>query len=341
VPDEILPACVNQHVSIIRLNQNVCVPGYLLAFLTHPVTKRYIESFNTGGSRRAVTKGHIESFQVPLPPLPTQRRIAAILSAYDALIENNARRIAILEEMARRLYDEWFVRFRFPGHEKVKMVESRVGLVPDGWCGGPLASMCRAVEDGDWIESKDQGGEDYRLLQVSNVGLGRFVETGNFRYISEETFRRLRCREVLPGQILVSRMPDPVGRSWLVHEMPWRMVTAVDVAIVDPDPAKCHPLYLIQALNAPASIARAEQNASGTTRARITRRVLAALPFVQPPSDLQERFATLTAPQHELIVRLGQTNGALRSARDLLLPKLVSGEIDVFAAEEQAAEACA
>ena len=68
-----------------------------------------------------------------LPPLPTQRKIAAILSAYDDLIEVNTRRIALLEEMARGLYREWFVRFRFPGHEGVRMVESAVGLVPEGW----------------------------------------------------------------------------------------------------------------------------------------------------------------------------------------------------------------
>ncbi len=87
-PEAILPACVNQHVSIVRVDQRECVPGYLLAFLTHPLVKRYMEAFNTGGSRRAITKGHIESFRVPLPPLAVQRRIAVVLSAYDDLIED-------------------------------------------------------------------------------------------------------------------------------------------------------------------------------------------------------------------------------------------------------------
>jgi type I restriction enzyme S subunit len=81
----------------------------------------------------------------PLPPLPAQHRIAAILSAYDDLIENNTRRIAILEEMARRIYEEWFVRFRFPGHEKVRMVESELGLVPEGWQSGTLADILENV----------------------------------------------------------------------------------------------------------------------------------------------------------------------------------------------------
>ncbi len=102
-------------------------------------------AFNTGGSRRALTKGHIESFEVPLPPLPVQRRIAGILSAYDELIENSQRRIRILEAMARVLYREWFVHFRFPGHEKrpspagrgggegrAKLVTSPLGDIPKG-----------------------------------------------------------------------------------------------------------------------------------------------------------------------------------------------------------------
>ena len=71
--------------------------------------------------------------EIPIPPLPTQRKIAAILSNYDDLIENNTRRIKILEEMAGTIYREWFVEFRFPGHENVKMVESELGLIPQGW----------------------------------------------------------------------------------------------------------------------------------------------------------------------------------------------------------------
>jgi type I restriction enzyme, S subunit len=146
VPNDILPACVNQHVSIVRVDPSLCVPGYLLAYLTHPVTKRYIESFNTGGSRRAITKGHIQSFEVPLPPLPGQRRIAGILSAYDELMENSQRRIRLLEAMARAPYREWFVHFRFPGHEKssspagrgggegrARLVTSPFGHIPQGW----------------------------------------------------------------------------------------------------------------------------------------------------------------------------------------------------------------
>ena len=104
VPDNILPACVNQHVSIIRPDPTVCDPGYLLSVLTHPATKPYIESFNSGGSRRAITKGHIESFGIPLPPLAQQKAIAAVLGALDDKIELNRRMNVTLEVMARALF---------------------------------------------------------------------------------------------------------------------------------------------------------------------------------------------------------------------------------------------
>jgi len=89
--------------------------------------------FDVGASNPTLNRNHVHLLPVCWPPLPTQRKIAAILSAYDDLIENNTRRIAILEEMAQSLYREWFVYFRFPGHEKKRMVESVLGMIPEGW----------------------------------------------------------------------------------------------------------------------------------------------------------------------------------------------------------------
>ena len=137
VPATVLPACVNQHVMIIRVDAQHCEPGYLLSYLTHPNVKPYIESFNAGGSRRAITKGHIESFEVPLPPLPTQRRIADILSALDDKIELNRQTNATLEAMAQAIFKEWFVDFNYPGATG-ELVDSELGLIPPGWRIMPL-----------------------------------------------------------------------------------------------------------------------------------------------------------------------------------------------------------
>ena len=109
VPAHVLPACVNQHVMLIRPSEAKCDPGYLLSYLTHPEIKDYIESFNAGGSRRAITKGHIESFVIPLPPLSEQRAIASVLGALDDKIELNRRMNETLEALAQSLFKSWFV----------------------------------------------------------------------------------------------------------------------------------------------------------------------------------------------------------------------------------------
>ena len=166
----------------------------------------------------------------------------------------------------------------------------------------PLGDLCSSIEDGDWIESKDQGGEDFRLLQVGNVGVGVFRETGNYRFVSAETFGRLRCRELRVGDVLVSRMPDPVGRAWHIRRaLPWKSITAVDVAIVSPNPAKLDPAYCAYFLNSPQNLDHARARAGGTTRLRITRRDLATFPIPVPPLAEQRRIASILSAYDDLI----------------------------------------
>lgn len=326
VPADILPARVNQHVAIIRPERKKLLPKFLMYFLISPGMQGYMLSIaGSGGTRNALTKGMIEKFDVPTPPLAEQQRIVDVLSTYDELIENNRRRIELLEESARLLYREWFVRLRFPGHEHVKVVDG----VPEGWRRMTLGEVCEYVEDGDWIESKDQGGDDFRLLQVSNIGVDSFVETGNFRYVSDETFRRLNCREIHPGDILISRMPDPIGRAWLATNMPWRMITAVDVAIARVDRSRVVPHYLLQHLNTSASLELAAKHATGATRLRISRKSLCALPISVPPIELQEEFDEMIAGNYALRSNLKTQEDKLRQARDLLLPRLMSGDLAV------------
>ena len=295
-----------------------------------------IKGSATGATVRHTSPSRIYDVSVTVPPLPIQRRIAGILSAYDDLIENSQRRIKILEEMARRLYREWFVHFRFPGHEGCRLVESPLGEIPEGWEVRRLEEVCRSIQDGDWIETKDQGGEDYRLLQISNVGVGEFIETDNFRYVTQETFSRLRCNEIVPGDLLVARMPTPIGRGWLATEMPWRMITAVDVAIIRAEPILLNSLFLVRAWNENSNLKRIAAQASGTTRLRITRRELAAMEFVIPPISVQKKFAEAAEPQSAMIKTLQVKSQNLRLTRDLLLPRLLSGQIDVEAISQPA-----
>ncbi|HRD83633.1 MAG TPA: restriction endonuclease subunit S [Rubrivivax sp.] len=272
-----------------------------------------------------VDRNVVHELPVRVPDTETQRRIAEVVSDYDDLIDNNRRRINLLEDSVRLVFDEWFVRMRFPGYESRPLVDG----LPHGWARSTVGSVVLSLEDGDWIESKDQGGDDFRILQISNIGLNEFRETGNFRYITEETFSRLRCREVLPGMILVARMPTPIGRAMMVTQMPWRMVTAVDVAIIESDDALVGAHYLLYHLNSDANLAQCEALTVGATRPRVTRRNLAELPLLIPDKATQAAFRAVAADVHAQRVTLSRQVERLTAARDLLLPRMMSGELTV------------
>lgn len=283
---------------------------------------------STASAVPGVNRNHLHRLPVRRPPLSTQRRIAAVLSAFDELIEINERRIGLLENFARSLYREWFVRFRFPGHEAVEFVQSELGLVPAPWNVTPLGDVAASLVDGDWIETRDQGGSSYRLLQVSNIGIGAFREAGKFRYIEKPTFERLRCTEIELGDLLISRMPDPIARAWLVDRLREPAITAVDVAILRP-PSPAVGVYLSHWLNSPPALARAQAAATGTTRRRISRSVLARASVPLPPEPLLEMFAAAVKPALAERTAILHVIDRLTATRDLLLPRLVTGRLDI------------
>lgn len=316
---------ISQSQMKLTVNSAVADARFVYYFFRHPETVQVIKNHALISGVPHINLGILRDFEIPIPPIESQHRIVAMLSAYDNLIENNRRRMALLEEAARLLYQEWFVRLRFPGHEHTRIVDG----VPEGWQIESLGRICASLEDGDWIELKDQGGDDYRLLQISNIGMNDFVETGNLRFISDETFRRLHCREVKRGDILISRMPSPIGRAWYVSDMPWRMVTAVDAAILRADDRVADRFFLTYHLNSPVNIELCERRAVGATRPRISRRELAEVPVLVPPIPLQREFRQVVEPANDLRAILYRHNEKLCVARDQLLPRLMSGEVGV------------
>ena len=309
----------------IELNGLRIWPRYLYYYLGLKNSVDWLERNAVGSTMLNLSAEIVSRFPMVCPSIPTQRRIADMLSAYDELIENNRRRIALLEQAARELYREWFVRLRFPGHENTRIVDG----LPEGWERRTITDVCTSFDDGDWIETKDQGGKDFRLLQISNIGNNEFLETRNYRWITSETFRSLRCNEVLPGDILISRMPKPIGRAWLVYEQRWRMITAVDVTIARPDQSAVDFLYYLYHLNSQMHIARCELRATGATRPRISRKTMGELPIFRPPMTLQLTFGQIASAINEQRNTLAGQNKVVSQARDLLLPRLMSGEVGV------------
>jgi type I restriction enzyme S subunit len=161
----------------------------------------------------------------------------------------------------------------------------------NSWQTKTLAETCEVFADGDWIESKDQSAAGIRLIQTGNVGEGVFKDRGDkARYISEATFKRLRCTEIFEGDCLVSRLPDPVGRSCLLPETGERMITAVDCTIIRFNQKEVIPEFFNYYSQSDDYLDSVDSETTGTTRKRISRSKLGLTPILVPPLSEQRRI---------------------------------------------------
>lgn len=163
-----------------------------------------------------------------------------------------------------------------------------------GWAIKPLGELCEVFADGDWVESKDQSTEGIRLIQTGNVGEGVFKDRAEkARYISDETFKRLRCTEIFEGDCLISRLPDPVGRSAILPDTGQRMITAVECTIVRFDQRQCLPAFFNYYSQSIEYLTTVAKECTGTTRSRISRSNLAQTPIPFPPLPEQQRIVAI------------------------------------------------
>ncbi len=257
-----------------------------------------------------------------LPSLPTQRKIASILSAYDDLIENNTRRIAILEEMAQSLYREWFVHFRFPGHEKNTMVESSLGMIPEGW---KVAKVNSAVFVDPLTRVSKEGEKPFvpmgSLLNGSMLIENIESRTGN----SGSKFKN--------GDTLFARITPCIenGKTGYVQFLPSNEDVAFGSTefIVLRSRTLCPEyVYLMARSNEFRDNAiKSMSGASGRQRVQIA--CFDKFLIAQPNSEILNKFSALASPLFQSVFTLARKNATLRRTRDLLLPRLISGELDV------------
>ncbi len=217
--------------------------------------------------------------------------------------------------------------------------------LPNGWATATVVDLIAAdgvFADGDWVESKDQDPEgEIRLLQLADIGDGVFVDKSN-RFVNDGTFERLRCTELFEGDVLIARMPDPLGRACLTPKLRQRCITVVDVAIVRPGPTSVGPKWLMHFLNAPPVRQLIELQSSGTTRRRISRGNLAQLDLPVPPLPEQKRIAdkldALLARVDACRDRLDRVPAILKRFRQSVLAAATTGDLTRDWREEEPTE---
>ena len=332
VPRQIIPARVNQHVSIVRVDNNCANVDYILYYINSPHNKlRLLNIAQGGATREALTKEAIENFIVELPDNNAQDFIANILSSYDNLIENNNRRIAILEEMAQRLYREWFVHFRFPGHENVKMVESKLGLIPENWHNFKIENIVSFNRGKSYRSSEINVEDGVPFINLKNIrAYGGFNKGGTklFDGIYKESHK------VRPGDIVMA-VTDMTQERRLVGQVARVPNMKSDYAIISMDLIKLIPfqaqnsVYVYSLLRYSNLSRKIAGFANGANVLHLDPELVLQQDFIMPDHDTIKRFTSLVESLYNSVDICEEKNETLRKTRDHLLPRLISGDIDV------------
>jgi type I restriction enzyme, S subunit len=276
-----------------------------------------------------INLGTLKDFEVPVPPLPIQQRIASILSSYDDMIENNRRRIGLLEQASRLLYREWFVHFRFPGHEMAKIADG----LPEGWSIQLLADLC---SEGDGIQTGPFGSQlhqsDYTdsgvpVVMPKDIKDNK-VDCDGIARIPESLADKLGRHRMLPGDTVYGRRGD-IGRRAYVGKRQTGFFCGTGCLRIRPDPEKVNPRYLFETLGSPATSGFIANQAKGSTMPNLSAGALKKVPVLCAPNALQLQFTNIIEPVFEAAEILDEQITRLTRARDLLLPRLMDGRIPV------------
>jgi type I restriction enzyme, S subunit len=284
-------------------------------------------SFSTGAATKFLTLTILNETEIQAPSLPVQRRIAGILSAYDDPIENSQRRIKILEEMARRLYREWFVHFRFPGHEDCLLVESPLGEIPEGWEVKTVGDSFEILGGGTPSRKEERywnGGTIQWFSPTDLTGAGTMFMDDSRDHITNLGLSESSARLFSPLCVMLTSRATIGAITINTTEActNQRLITCL--------PSEQVPLYFLHSWlneNVPTFV----RMASGSTFKEISRGVFKSIHFLHPPVDLVGIFESFASPIGDELLSLQRQIHNLRRTRDLLLPRLISGQIDIEA----------
>ena len=265
--------------------------------LQHPDTVGWVEKHAVGATMLNLNTTILSSVPIRLPTLEIQKRIADILSAYDDLIENNQKQIKLLEEAAQRLYKEWFVDLRFPGHENTKIVDG----VPEGWSRTNINEILTFHRGYD--------------LTKNEMKAGRYPVVGSTTVIGYHNEFKIK------GPGIVTGRSGSLGKYQFIWDNFWPHNTSLYISDY-----KDHNIFFVYSLLQTVDFASLNNGGAIPT---LNRNVISNIEVIEPTDELQEMFAKIAEAQYRKIRNLEKQNNQLKMARDVLLPKLMSGEVEV------------
>ncbi len=314
-----------KNVALFRPDRRKVDQGYFYYLVLSPEFRSNVMNVRSGSAQPFISLANLRSLEVSyVEDAGEQRRIAGILSAYDELMENSQRRIKILEAMARALYREWFVHFRFPGHEKNPLVDSPLGKIPKGWEVKKLSELV-STQYG-YTESTNESPVGPKYLRGMDMNKTSYIDWSQVPYcpISAEDKEFYAVKK---GDVFVIRMADPGKVGIAEHDVD--AVFASYLIRVRPADERLHPYFLFHLLDSPSYQSFISGAATGTTRKSASAGVITDFQFALPPKELVAEFEVRATTIREMLTTLLQQIQNLRRTRDLLLPRLLSGQVEL------------
>ncbi len=291
-----------------------------------------LERLDAGASNPSLNRNHIHTIPVRWPPLLVQRRIATILSAYDELIQNNQQRIRILEEMARSLYREWFVHLLFPGNKKISCVSSPLGAIPQGWEATTLGAQLVALESGKRPKGGIRDVEDgVPSIGAENInGIGKHDFAGE-KFVSRDFFQNMRRGVVRDGDVAVYKDGAYIGKSSYFRDGFPHFECCVNehVFLLRANGVRLKQNALYLWLQEPDTVHEIRATNANAAQPGINQLSVGGLKLVVPDEKTAAHFDRLVEPLLAEIINLAKQIQNLRRTRDLVLPRLLSGQLNL------------
>ena len=303
-------------ITVIRAKETIDT-GFLFYLIASQSFIDYATATSSGTRMPRAKWSILSQMDWRIPEQEKRVKIAAVLSAYDNLIENNARRIKILEEMASAIYQEWFVEFRFSGHEQVEMVKSELGLIPQGWEVGKLGDLAESVRRNVKPSDINQEIPYFGLEHLPR----KSIALSNWDTVDSINSAKLAFKK---GEILFGKIRPYFHK---VGFAPLDGICSSDAIVIRSKRNECFATTL-SCVSSEHFIEYATMTSQGTKMPRADWKVLVKYPVVIPPQQISRRFGGFVRSVVDKIQNLIFQNINLRKTRDLLLPKLISGEID-------------
>jgi type I restriction enzyme S subunit len=306
-------------VTYYRTDNSRLLNRFLVYAFREPGFQARLHSVGAQGTRPYIGITAQRRLQIVFPPRAVQSRIADILSSYDDLIENNRQRMTLLEEAARQLYREWFVRLRFPGHEHTSVSDG----VPEGWTRKPLSSVCEFIDYG-YTASADREVVGPKFLRITDI-VPEFIDWANVPYceIEDSKLDRVRLSE---GDMVIARTGATVGYAKRLHKRHPKTVFASYLVRLRLRP-EVDNLMAGVFVESDAYKAYVRSQIGGAAQPNVNARVLTGAQILVPPSHIQRAFHDFAEPLIDQREVLQLQNEKLSAARDLLLPRLMDGTV--------------